>query len=163
MGPPLIVPVLSPLLLPFLSPLLFQSAAREALPRGALKAAFEANWRGGRLVDPRDSVAVLYDALARDEYDNGAHVDYYTYCADGGGAAHPLSRDAGDEKVTEAKEAGPAARAAGRTQPESTQGEAAGRSGQDDGACLGRAVDRDAVMEEQEAVRRGGQAVRAVA
>lgn len=142
-------------------PLPFQSAARQALPRGALKAAFEANWRGGRLVDPRDSVAVLYDALARDEYDNGAHVDYYTYGAGGGEAAHPLSRDAGSERAADGPGSG--ARLAARVQLGSAQGEAAGCSGQESEACRGGAADHDTLGQEQEAVQRGGQALRTVA
>lgn len=75
-----------------------QASAREALPAGRLKAAFEENRRAGRLVDPIATSAVLYDILQADTYDNGAHADYYSATMAAAAAAeaaeaalHPLA------------------------------------------------------------------------
>ncbi len=76
-----------------------QASAREALPAGRLKAAFEDNRRTGRLVDPAATSRVLYDILQADAYDNGAHADFYSATAAARAAAaaaeaealHPLA------------------------------------------------------------------------
>ncbi|KAG2492100.1 hypothetical protein HYH03_009592 [Edaphochlamys debaryana] len=93
-----------------------QASAREALPPGRLKSAFEANQRAGRLVDPTATSRVLYDILSNLDpygnlgpqhygvpYSNGFHLDYYT-AVTGGRAAHPLASSAAASDAADAAE-----------------------------------------------------------
>lgn len=45
----------------------------------------------GLLVDPQASAGVLLDVLHRDDYDNGAHLDYYTLAAAAAKAAEGVA------------------------------------------------------------------------
>ncbi|KAG2449631.1 hypothetical protein HYH02_005164 [Chlamydomonas schloesseri] len=92
-----------------------QAAAREALPAGRLKAAFEDNRRAGRLVDPVATSRVLYDILRADAYDNGAHTDFYSATA----AARAAAAAAAEAAEAEAEALHPLAAARAAAAPAS--------------------------------------------
>jgi sepiapterin reductase len=54
-----------------------QAVIRNDMPDGTLKTAFKNMKQEGTLVDPNESAKVLVILLEKDQYDNGAHLDYY--------------------------------------------------------------------------------------
>ncbi|XP_067835461.1 sepiapterin reductase-like [Heptranchias perlo] len=54
-----------------------QEKARSESADPELRQAFTSMHQNGRLVDCRDSAGKLVDILVRDEFESGAHVDYY--------------------------------------------------------------------------------------
>ena len=61
-----------------------QRQIREEMPDDSeLKRQFREMFSEGRLVNPKDSARRLVRLLRRDQYENGAHVDYYDVDDDG--------------------------------------------------------------------------------
>ena len=56
-----------------------QTRIRKEMPEGEMKDAFVLMHKNQKLVLPRDSARKLVALIAMDQYENGAHIDYYDH------------------------------------------------------------------------------------